>query len=120
MNLKLYHHRYNIYLKHLYRRVANHREVLDINWNLSINTSYQSFVRHCKLLLIYFASIILKTFHLYLLWASFDLNMYVGFISVFTWLLAFKKEIQLKQEKMCILGFLILLFHWPFSYTSDI
>ena len=61
-------------------------------------------------LAIWFATIVLNTFHHYPLWTYFDLNMFAGFIGyplLGYWLS--KKKFSLNDRKMCILGFVILL-----------
>ena len=61
-------------------------------------------------LAIWFATIILNTFHHYPLWTYFDLNMFSGFIGcpiLGYWLT--NKKFRLNDRKMCITGLVILI-----------
>ncbi len=75
-----------------------------------------SFVKEYKLkgveyfLAIWFFTMILQTFNSYPLWASFDLNLFAGYIGyplLGYWLA--NKKFNLSDKKICILGLIMLL-----------
>ena len=61
-------------------------------------------------LAIWFATMILKTFNSYPLWANFDLNLFAGYIGypILGYYLA-NKKFNLSDKKVCILGLITLL-----------